>query len=150
MGRGIGKKMLAALVVGLALYGAYEENPHLFQSLEAKPGATNNQQLTTAYKNQRSDVQVSGSGTVVRNLPDDTKGSRHQKFLLKISPGHTLLVAHNINLAPRINTLREGDTVEFYGEYEWNAKGGVLHWTHHDPGGRHADGWLKHKEVVYQ
>jgi Protein of unknown function (DUF3465) len=61
-----------------------------------------------------------------------------------------VLVAHNIDLAPKINRLRTRDTVEFYGEYEWNSKGGVIHWTHHDPGGQHIDGWLKHDSKTYQ
>ena len=89
-------------------------------------------------------------GIVIRILSDDTQGSQHQRFILKLASGKTLLIAHNIDLAPRINSLREGDSVEFYGEYEWNSKGGVLHWTHHDPRGRHENGWLKHDSSTYQ
>ena len=40
--------------------------------------------------------------------------------------------------------------IEFYGEYEWNEKGGVVHWTHRDPRGNHESGWLKHKGSTYQ
>ena len=83
-------------------------------------------------------------------LRDDLKGSRHQRFLLRLSNDQTLLVAHNIDLAPRIDGLRVGDSVSFYGEYEWNDEGGVIHWTHHDPAGRHADGWLRHEGRMYQ
>ena len=110
----------------------------------------NNQALNNAYQNQQSDVQVNGSGTVIRTLTDDTKGSQHQRFLVKLASGNTILIAHNIDLAPRINTLREGDIIQFYGEYEWNKKGGVVHWTHRDPRGNHENGWLKHKGLTYQ
>lgn len=103
-----------------------------------------------AYENHQSDVQVKGSGTVIRILKDDNKGSRHQKFILKLSTGQTILIAHNIDLAPRINSIAKGDLVQFYGEYEWNKKGGVVHWTHHDPKGRHVGGWLKHNGKIYQ
>ncbi len=106
--------------------------------------------LQTAFNNRQSDLQVQGEGVVIKILPDDLDGSRHQKFILKLSSGQTLLVAHNIDLAPKINGLRKGDTVEFYGEYEWNAKGGVIHWTHHDPNNRHIGGWLKHHSRTYQ
>ncbi len=106
--------------------------------------------LKQAYESRQSDLQVQGDGQVIRMLPDDNDGSRHQRFILRLGSSQTLLVAHNIDLAPRISTLAVGDTVEFYGEYEWNSQGGVLHWTHHDPNGRHADGWLRHKDQVYR
>lgn len=110
----------------------------------------NDRQLKQAYNNHQSDVQIQGSGTVVRLLRDDNDGSRHQKFILKLDSKQTLLVAHNIDLAPRIPNLKVGDRVQFYGEYEWNQKGGVMHWTHHDPNNRHPDGWLKHNGKKYE
>lgn len=110
----------------------------------------NDQVLKQAYQSQQSDVQVRGSGVVIRVLRDDNVGSRHQKFILKLESRQTLLVAHNIDLAPRVPNLNVGDRIEFNGEYEWNSKDGVLHWTHHDPQGRHEGGWLKHNGRTYQ
>jgi len=106
--------------------------------------------LKSAYENHQSNVQVKGSGIVIRILKDDNEGSRHQKFILKLPSGQTILIAHNIELAPRINAISNGDEVQFYGEYEWNKKGGVVHWTHRDPNGLHIGGWLKHNGRVYQ
>ena len=106
--------------------------------------------LKKAFENKTSNLQVQSQGIVIKTLPDDNQGSRHQRFLLKLSSGQTLLIAHNIDLAPRIPNLKVGDTVAFYGEYEWNAKGGVIHWTHHDPQKRHPNGWLKHQGKIYQ
>ena len=104
----------------------------------------------TAFANRQSDIQVQGQGIVIRMLKDDLDGSRHQRFILELDTGQDLLIAHNIDIAPRITGLEKGDTVEFYGEYEWNSKGGVIHWTHHDPNHRHIDGWLKHRGKTYQ
>ena len=105
--------------------------------------------LKQAFENEQSDIQVEGEGTVWKTLPDDNKGTRHQRFILKLSSGQTLLVAHNIDLADKIKGLKKGDKVAFYGEYEWSEQGGVIHWTHHDPSGRHTDGWLKHDGRLY-
>lgn len=109
-----------------------------------------NQALLEAMASGKSDVQVRGGARVVRLLPDDLEGSRHQRFILQVAKGKTVLIAHNIDLAARIDSLRVGDRVDFFGEYEWNRKGGVVHWTHRDPAGRHVDGWLRHRGKTYQ
>jgi hypothetical protein len=106
--------------------------------------------LENAFANRLSKLQVAGTGTVLKLLPDDSDGTRHQRFVVRLASGQTVLVAHNIDLAQRIDALRAGDTVAFYGEYEWNPKGGVIHWTHHDPQGRHPAGWIRHDGLTYQ
>ena len=106
--------------------------------------------IAQAFANRASDIQVEGQGTVVRILEDDLDGSRHQRFIVELASGQTLLIAHNIDLAPRIKELELGDKVSFNGEYVWNEKGGVIHWTHHDPNRRHVGGWLKHNGNTYQ
>ncbi|WP_300491896.1 DUF3465 domain-containing protein [uncultured Alcanivorax sp.] len=148
---------IIAAVTVLALYGLdnLREDSTVSQApaqapRTESPAAADDSLIQAAYENRQSDVQVEGAGRVVKVLPDDNKGSRHQKFILELASGQTLLIAHNIDLAPRIPDLHEGDRVSFYGEYEWNERGGVVHWTHHDPQGRHVDGWLKHQGKRYQ
>lgn len=144
------KKALYFLVLLAALlYSFIQEQGIPIPGLQS-PEQSNHYAVQGAYDNRQSDIQVMGEGVVIKVLADDNEGSRHQKFILRTSGRMTLLVSHNIDLAPRIPRLRAGDTVDFYGEYEWNEKGGVLHWTHHDPGGRHIDGWLKHNGKTYQ
>jgi hypothetical protein len=106
--------------------------------------------LARAFEQHTSKVQVEGQGVVRRVLSDDNAGSRHQRFIVALSLGQTLLIAHNIDMAPRVVGLREGDIVSFSGEYEWNAEGGVIHWTHRDTSKRHPPGWLRHNGEVYQ
>ena len=103
-----------------------------------------------AFASRASDIQVEGEGTVIRLLPDDLNGRRHQRFIVQLASGQTLLISHNVDLAPRIDGLNVGDSVSFNGEYEWNAKGGVIHWTHHDPQGRHVTGWIKHNGKTFK
>lgn len=107
-------------------------------------------EIGAAFAQRQSNIQVQASGQVKAVLRDDNQGSRHQKFILKLRNGQTVLLAHNIDLSSRVENLQQGDTVEFYGEYEYSERGGVIHWTHHDPQRRHADGWLKHNGKIYQ
>jgi len=112
--------------------------------------ASTDAQLARLFQEQATDVEVSGSGTVSRILSDDNDGSRHQRFILELDSGQTLLVAHNIDIAPRLDGLQVGDPVSFYGEYVYSDQGGTIHWTHHDPQGQHVAGWLEWKGQRYQ
>lgn len=112
--------------------------------------AVSNQGLINAFTNKQSHVQIEGNGTIKKLLAEDNKGARHQKFLVSISPDQTLLFAHNIDLAPRVEGLKVGETVQFKGEYIYNPKGGIVHWTHHDPSGQHPAGWIQYEGKTYQ
>ena len=115
----------------------------------AAPAAGGNAS-TDDFSVQQSGALVTGAGQVSRILGDDSIGERHQRFILRLPSGQTVLIAHNIDIAPRVEGLNVGDTVSFHGEFEWNDKGGVVHWTHHDPQGSHESGWLKHAGRTYQ
>ena len=117
-------------------------------NLNAK--AFNLHNVQTLYSQHASHVQVEDAGTVIKLLADDNQSPRHQKFLVKVASGQTLLLTHNIDLASRIDPLNVGDKLEFNGEYIWNIKGGIVHWTHRDPQGHHIDGWIKHDGKTYQ
>ena len=101
------------------------------------------QGIAKAFAEGRSGLWVQSQGMVEAILPDDVEGDPHQRFILRLANGQTLLIAGNIAIAKRIDGLKIGDTIKFRGQYEWNNKGGVVHWTHSDPAGRHPGGWLE-------
>jgi len=153
---GFGRLVLIGLVVVVGIAGYFGYAPQeLFKqtehgSISERGGDESDAAISGAFANRQSNLQVTGQGIVVKLLPDDNDGSQHQRFILRLASGQTLLVAHNIDIAPRINSLREGSSIEFYGQYEWNEKGGVIHWTHRDPRGSHVDGWLQYQGQKYQ
>lgn len=99
--------------------------------------------IAQAYAERRSEVLVEAQGVVSKILKDDNHGHRHQRFIVKLANGQTVLIAHNIDLSPRLEGLIVGDMVQFKGEYIWNSHGGLVHWTHPDPSGKHPGGWLR-------
>lgn len=148
-----GRRVLLAIWFALALIACSRPDADSLQRLgnadEAVAVKNDNAAIERAYQARISDVQVEGHGVVVKLLKDDSKGSMHQKFLVRINAQQTLLFAHNIDLAPRV-PVEPGDEISFYGEYVYNPKGGIIHWTHHAPRGDHAAGWIMHKGKKYQ
>jgi len=105
--------------------------------------------LQQLYERRDAGTWIQGTGIVRRLLADDHDGSRHQRFVLDMRNGQTLLIAHNIDLADRI-PLGMGDKVDFRGMYEWNDQGGLVHWTHHDPMGIEAGGYIVFRKTRYK
>ena len=162
------KKLRYLLLASVIVYLAISSYSKYLAQIDALPAAEQGAELSTpaantgsatpaasadtlrrAFDERQSNVPVQASGIVDRLLRDDTDGSRHQRIVVRLPSGQTVLLAHNIELASRV-PAHVGDRLEFFGEYAWNPQGGVVHWTHHDPQGRHASGWIKHQGQSYQ
>jgi hypothetical protein len=149
MNRGMkrGMVLLAALAVGWVALHFPSGEPLLVTPPGPRPGpAAPAQVLNPAASGTMQRV----GGRVTRILADDRDGSRHQRFIIALDSGTTLLIAHNIDLAPRLDGLAVGEAVQVYGEYEWNEQGGLIHWTHKDPGGDHPAGHIEWRGRRYQ
>ncbi|MES9851824.1 MAG: DUF3465 domain-containing protein [Candidatus Thiodiazotropha sp. L084R] len=145
------KKISALLLLLAAGYvGLWSPNDVVAPTVSESGQTATQDQIELAFKTQAQDLQLTLEGKVKKLLPDDRKGSRHQRFIIRVDSGRTLLVAHNIDLAPRVKSIKVGDRLQIHGVYEWNEKGGVVHWTHHDPRGRHEGGWIRHNGQIYQ
>ncbi len=105
--------------------------------------------VDSLHRTNTSNVQVLVRGVATRLLADDLEGDKHQRFILRLRSGQTLLVAHNIDLAGRVPASALNKTVYVHGEYEWNAEGGVVHWTHKDPDNVHPAGWIQYDGDKY-
>ena len=114
----------------------------------AAPAPASASAIEAAYREHRSGFMTEASGTVAKILPDDRDGSRHQRFVVRLEGGHTVLIAHNIDLADRV-PVGMGDRIQFRGMYEWNELGGLVHWTHHDPLGVEEGGWIRYRRKTY-
>lgn len=149
------KKLVILLAIGLGYYAyTHFDTSTLGSSDVAQKPAVNaarsSDAVGRAFDRRQSNVQVQGAGVVDKILSDDNQGSRHQRFIVRMVSGQTVLIAHNIDIAPRVRPLAVGDEVQFNGEYDWNDKGGLVHWTHRDPQGRHEGGWIKRAGKIFQ
>jgi len=135
---------IIVIVLGVVWYQRSSREPSSPAAVQPDGGS-----VESLFDRELSDRWVEFEGRVVRLLPDDNQGSRHQKFIVELASGHTVLVSHNIDLAPRVELARD-DRVQVRGEYEWNDRGGVVHWTHRDPQGRIAGGWVRLRGREYR
>ena len=134
---------LAILVVLVLAYKGYDV-------LRPKPPVSEGvAAIQSAFAGEQSGMMVEAAGVVKKVLPDDNDGDRHQKLIVDLGDRHSILISHNIDVAPRV-PVKQGESIEFRGQYEWSEQGGVVHWTHHAPGGRREGGWIRHAGQLYE
>jgi len=99
--------------------------------------------IVADFHNHQSNVEVTADGTVTRLLPDRTSSTGiHEQFIVKLTSAQlTVEVEHNISIGTRV-PVQVGDRVIVHGEYIWNAQGGLIHFTHHDPQAKHEGGYI--------
>lgn len=100
--------------------------------------------VCAAYSATRSHVEVVADGTVTRILGTQPgRVSPHEGFLLALGSGCKLVVRVEANTDFTGEfPLGTGQHVLVKGEYEYYPLGGVIHWTHRDPRGRHEGGYI--------
>ncbi|HEY9784250.1 MAG TPA: DUF3465 domain-containing protein [Candidatus Obscuribacterales bacterium] len=151
----LGTSILTACAQREALVGQADERPAAGPfgrsrlADDAASLAIDDSEAIRAQQNQLVKAQITVQAPVKKLLPDDTRGIQHQKFLISLSNGTTVLVAHNTGMAPRV-PINAGDVVRIHGEFIWNKKGGLIHWTHHSDTPRHSSGWIEFNGQRYE
>jgi hypothetical protein len=117
-------------------------------------GDAGNGAVYDAWRSERSRVEVTANGSVSRIL--GTRSGRsgvHEGFLLHLSGagGHglTVRVEDNVDLTGPI-PLEPGEAATVRGEYIYDERGGLIHYTHRDPRGYHAAGYVQVAGRIYQ
>lgn len=103
------KKLILTAVIVFAGFSGFYPYVALSDSagvevLPQQPGSSD-EDFASAFRSRANNLQIGGSGTVVKLLPNDNDGSRHQRFIVRLKSGQTLLVAHNVDLAPRVESV---------------------------------------------
>ena len=106
-------------------------------------------QALAAQMQQAIKREITVTAPVKKILPEDVKGLPHQRFLIELSNDSTVLIAHDLQYAKAL-PIQAGDIVCVRGEYIWNKKGGLIHWTHHSDTPKHEGGWIDFQGQRYQ
>ena len=133
-------RLLAALAIALCASGCGGST------------APDDAAVCSAYQGGRSHVEVVADGRVTSVLGvAQGRVSPHEGFLIRLDSGCDVVVRveANTDLMGQFAIAR-GDRVVVKGEYEYSPRGGVIHWTHHDPRGRHEGGFVEVGGRTYQ
>jgi len=107
--------------------------------------------VCAAFSAQRSGVEVVAQGSVTHVLGVQAgRSSPHEGFLLRLDSGCAIVVRVEVNTDfTGTIPLSIGQRVLVKGDYEYYSRGGVIHWTHRDPRGRHENGYVDVNGTMY-
>lgn len=73
-----------------------------------------------------------------------SRSGMHEHFFVRSDDGVYVGIADNVSIADPC-PVAPGDRVEVKGEFTPSYADGspLVHWTHHDPSRRHADGFIE-------
>lgn len=105
--------------------------------------------LTAAIARRKGASYIQAGGlVVVKLLPDDRGGKRHQRFVVQMANGQLVTAIYNLDVCPRV-PVAVGDVVALGGEFIWSQQRPLIHWLHHDPDGARPNGYVEHKGIRY-
>ncbi|MBC7712546.1 MAG: DUF3465 domain-containing protein [Rhizobacter sp.] len=140
-------RSLIALFVFAVSFSSFAFVPE--QQCKDVKGNVIDSSLTTVSKIMNSHSnrpQIYITGTITQVEQEDHSGLPHQKFSVKIGTGTNLQIVSNLDFG-RI-PVAVGQTVSVCGEY-LHVGQGMVHWTHFDPHGGHADGFTILNGTLY-
>jgi hypothetical protein len=103
--------------------------------------------VAAAFQRHAQAEWLSISGRVSRNLSDSNGKYEHQRFIVTCPSGQTVLIVNDVSIGKRA-PVAPGDEVAVHGRYFYNAQGGLIDFTHHDPAGG-TGGWILYGGKVY-
>lgn len=133
-------------MTGLA-HAAYPQDFHGFAN---EPSVNDDRDLINANQARRNVRFLRAARlTVTRLLQDDTRGSRHQRFYVRLSDGSEVFAVYSLEDGRQRVPVREGSEVVLAGEFKWTRFGGLMHWLHEDVRDIRPDGYVEVNGVRY-
>lgn len=141
------KALFTGLLLTFSLSTFSGENK--ISCLDAKGNVVNGsisalRNIIASYKGGKAQVFV--TGTITKIEKEDHSGLAHQKYNLKIDEDISFQIVSNLAFG-RV-PLAIGKSASVCGEYKKVGKG-MVHWTHFDPHGAHADGFTIMDGILY-
>lgn len=124
----------------------------LLAGCHGTPEQPDNALVCRTYASQGSRQEVLARGTIAGMLGEaQGRSGVHEGYMVQLDGRCDLLVRieTNVGITGPI-PLHRGEPVIIKGEYEYTATGGVIHWTHHDPSGRHVNGYVQAAGKFYR
>lgn len=131
--------VVLAVLIGVALL--WQSRP----GYRIEPGFMT---VQDAYRYHQTGMMAEVTGTVARVLMDDKDDPRHQKFIIRMTNGQSLLILHDQVSGDQV-PVKVDDTVLVRGEYQWTETGGMLRFTQRDYSPRRMHGWIEHQGRRY-